>query len=99
MVYTAEETRNIFAAQRAAAEAVRTAPTMSAVKTAPTLTAGKGSGSGSKTITINNNPTIIINGDKPDDLEEKLERNNQTLLQQVDEKLSGSEDEGRTRFE
>lgn len=99
VVYTAEETRNIFAAQRAAAEAVRTAPTMSAVKTAPTLTAGKGSGSGSKTITINNNPTIIINGDKPDDLEEKLERNNQTLLQQVDEKLSGSEDEGRTRFE
>ena len=97
VVYTAEETRNIFAAQRAAAEAVRTAPTMSAVKTAPTLTAGKGSGSGS--ITINNNPTIIINGDKPDDLEEKLERNNQTLLQQVDEKLSGSEDEGRTRFE
>lgn len=99
VVYTAEETRNIFAAQRAAAEAVRTAPTMAAAKTAPTLTAGKGSGSGSKNITINNSPTIIINGDKPDDLEEKLERNNQTLLQQVDEKLSSSEDEGRTRFE
>lgn len=99
VVYTAEETRNIFAAQRAAAEAVRTAPTMTAARTAPTMATGKGSGSGSKTITINNNPTIIINGDKPDDLEEKLERNNQTLLQQVDEKLSSSEDEGRTRFE
>lgn len=99
VVYTAEETKNIFAAQRAAAEAARTAPTVEAAKIAPTVTAGSGSGSGSKTITINNNPTIIVNGDKPDDLEEKLERNNQNLLQQVDEKLSSNEDEGRTRFE
>lgn len=101
VVYTAEETRNIFAAQRAAAEAVRTAPTMTAAKVAPTMTAGSGSGSGggSKTITINNSPTIIVNGEKPDDLEEKLERNNQNLLQQVDEKLNSNEDEGRTRFE
>lgn len=100
VVYTAEETRNIFAAQRAAAEAARTAPAVAAAETAPTVAAGSsGSGSGSKIITINNNPTIIVNGDKPDDFEEKMERNNQNLLQQVDEKLSSNEDEGRTRFE
>lgn len=100
VVYTAEETKNIFAAQRAAAEAARTAPTVTAARTAPTVAAAAGGhGSGNKTITINNNPTIIVNGDKPDDLEEKLERNNQNLLQQVDEKLSNNEDEGRTRFE
>lgn len=101
VVYTAEETKNIFAAQRAAAEAARTAPTVAAARTAPTVAtaAAGGHGSGNKTITINNNPTIIVNGDKPDDLEEKLERNNQNLLQQVDEKLSNNEDEGRTRFE
>ena len=101
VVYTAEETKNIFAAQRAAAEAARTAPTVAAARTAPTVAtaAAGGHGSGNKTITINNNPTIIVNGDKPDDLEEKLERNNQNLLQQVDEKLSNNDDEGRTRFE
>lgn len=101
VVYTAEETRNIFAAQRAAAEATKTAPTVADAKTAPTVAAGSGSrnGGGGKTITVNNNPTIIVNGNRPDDLEEKLERNNQNLLQQIDEKLSSDEDERRTRFE
>lgn len=98
VVYTAEETKNIFAAQRAAAEAAATAPTVSN-NTAPVVAAGAGKGTSNKTITVNNNPTIIVNGNQPDDLEEKLEKNNQSLLQQVDEKLKDDGDERRTRFE
>ena len=97
VVYTASETRNIFASQKAAAEAVRTAPAMAAANTAPIMAMGSGNSGGSHTITINNSPTIIVKGNQPDNLEETLERNNQSLLQQIDEKLSG-EDEGRTRF-
>ena len=67
--------------------------------TAPVVAAGAGKGTSNKTITVNNNPTIIVNGNQPDDLEEKLEKNNHSLLQQVDEKLKDDGDERRTRFE
>lgn len=99
VVYTAEETKNIFAAQKAARAAARTAAPATVSNTAPVVAAGAGTTNNNKSIVINNNPTIIINGNQPDDLEEKLERNNQSLLLQVDEKLKDDEDERRTRFE
>ena len=61
---------------------------------------GRGAGNGGNEtggIVINNNPTIIINGDKPEDLEEKMEKNNQNLLRMVMELLENRE-ERRTLF-
>ena len=55
-------------------------------------------------IEVNNNPTIKVDGTKPDDLEDKLKKNNQELLDQiderVDERLRRKEDnERRSRYE
>ena len=109
-VFTAEETRNIFATQRVVAAAAA-APTVqptpaSTVNAAPIVAAGVGnSGSGSSAggtnnVTINNNPTIVVNGDQPDDLEEKLEENNQRLLRQVENMLDDKADkEERQKYD
>lgn len=51
-------------------------------------------------IEINNQPVIHIDGNKPDDLEEKLRKNNEELLNQVDERMRRKEeDERRGRYE
>lgn len=111
-VFTASQTKDIMAAQGAAAAAVAAAPTVqsaaglaSTVNTAPIVAAGAGSGGtssagGTNNVTINNNPTIVVNGDQPDDLEEKLEENNQRLLRQVENMLDDKADkEERQRYE
>lgn len=61
----------------------------------------KGTGSGSSTnIKINNNPVINVDGDNPEDLEEKLEENNRRLLQQVENLFDKKQDdERRSRYE
>lgn len=52
-----------------------------------------------KNITLTNNPVIQVNGDKPGDLEAKLEENNQRLLQRLENLLDGRADyERRARF-
>ena len=105
-VFTASQTRSIMAAQNtaattAAAVAPTTAPTTTAqtvnnYNTAPEVTAGAGnSGGGAKNVTINNNPTIVVNGDKPEDLDAKLEENNKRLLRDVEELLDEKEDKER----
>ncbi|MCF8018298.1 MAG: phage tail tape measure protein [Vallitaleaceae bacterium] len=51
-------------------------------------------------IEINNQPIIHVDGNKPGDLEEKLRKNNEDLLNQVDEKMrKKEEDERRSRYE
>lgn len=105
-VFTASQTRSIMAAQNtaattAAAVAPATAPTTTAqtvnnYNTAPEVTAGAGSsGDGAKNVTINNNPTIVVNGDKPEDLDAKLEENNKRLLRDIEELLDEKEDKER----
>lgn len=105
-VFTASQTRSIMAAQNtaattAAAVAPTTAPTTTAqtvnnYNTAPEVTAGAGNnGGGAKNVTINNNPTIVVNGDKPEDLDAKLEENNKRLLRDVEELLDEKEDKER----
>jgi TP901 family phage tail tape measure protein len=105
-VFTASQTRSIMAAQNtaattAAAGAPTTAPTTTAqtvnnYNTAPEVTAGAGNnGGGAKNVTINNNPTIVVNGDKPEDLDAKLEENNKRLLRDVEELLDEKEDKER----
>lgn len=51
-------------------------------------------------IEINNQPIIHVDGNKPGDLDEKLRKNNEDLLNKVDEKLRRKEeDERRSRYE
>ena len=52
-------------------------------------------GQRSTSITINNNPTIHVDGNKPGDLEEKLEENNKRLLQRVKDLLDKRDDDER----
>ena len=101
-VFTADQTRNILAAQNTAATTAatvaQTAPTAQTVNgnnTAPEVAAGAGNGGGAKNVTINNNPTIVINGDKPEDLDAKLEENNRKLLRDVEDLLDEKEDKER----
>lgn len=111
-VFTADQTRNILAAQNTAATtaaavaptAAQTATTPQTVNnynTAPEVTAGAGSGGGSaNNVTINNSPTIVINGDKPEDLDAKLEENNRKLLRDVEDLLDEKEDkEKRQKYD
>lgn len=62
---------------------------------------GRGSGGGSaNNVTINNSPTIVINGDKPEDLDAKLEENNRKLLRDVEDLLDEKEDkEKRQKYD
>ena len=93
-VFTADQTKDIMAAQGAARTAAAEAPTVgsagtqtaSTVNAAPTVAAGAGVTNNDRTnhIEIHNSPTIVVNGDQPDDLEAKLEENNQRLLKQVE---------------
>lgn len=101
-VFTADQTRNILAAQNTAATTAATvaqtapaAQTVNGNNTAPEVAAGAGNGGGAKNVTINNNPTIVINGDKPEDLEAKLEENNRKLLRDVEDLLDEKEDKER----
>ena len=101
-VFTADQTRNILAAQNTAAATAATvaqtapaAQTVNGNNTAPEVAAGAGNGGGAKNVTINNNPTIVINGDKPEDLDAKLEENNRKLLRDVEDLLDEKEDKER----
>ena len=103
-VFTAAQTKDIMAAQ-GAASAAAAAPTVggagvqtaSTVNTAPTVAAGAGVTNNDRTnhVEIHNSPTIVVNGDQPGDLEEKLEENNRRLLQQVKDLLDKRDDDER----
>lgn len=109
-VFTADQTKDIMAAQGAAKTAAAEAPTVgtagtqtaSTVNTAPTVATGAGvtNNGGTNHIEIHNAPTIVVNGDQPDDLEAKLEENNQKLLKQVENLLDDKADkEERQRYD
>lgn len=62
----------------------------------PTLQSTRG---GEQSFTIQYSPTIYVDGNKPGDLEEKLKKNNETLLQMFKEFLRQQrENEGRTSY-
>lgn len=109
-VFTADQTKDILAAQGAARTAAAEAPTLgnagqqtaSTVTAAPTVAAGAGVTNNDRTnhVEIHNSPTIVVNGDQPGDLEAKLEENNQKLLKQVENLLDDKADkEERQRYE
>lgn len=109
-VFTADQTKDIMAAQGAARAAAAEAPTVgsagtqtaSTVNAAPTVAAGAGVTNNDRTnhIEIHNSPTIVVNGDQPDDLEAKLEENNQKLLKQVENLLDDKADkEERQKYD
>ena len=105
-VFTAQQTKDIFNANNAAADTVaavqaagvtnitnNNAPENVPGVSAPELRST--TGQSSITVTINNNPTIHVDGDKPGDLEEKLEENNRRLLQEVKDLLDKRDDDER----
>ena len=111
-VYTAQQTKDIFSAQNAAAQVAQAA---GAGQTAsqvfynttnnapevkpPEVVSGAGQGGGNN-ITITNSPTIYVDSDKTGDFEEKLEENNRNLLQEVEDLLDKrNDDERRSRHE
>lgn len=110
-VFTASQTKNIMQSQNAAAQTAQELQTIPTVKetaaqtvnnyqTAPEVASGTGSAGKSNNVTINNNPTIVVNGNSPDDLEAKLEENNRKLMQDVKEMLDDEDDkERRQRYE
>lgn len=109
-VFTADQTKDIMAAQGAAKAAAAEAPevrqgagtqTASTVNTAPTVASGAGNTDNrTNHIEIHNSPTIVVNGDQPDDLEAKLEENNQKLLKQVENLLDDKADkEERQKYD
>lgn len=109
-VFTASQTKDILATQAVARAAATEAPTAgitgiqtaNTVNTAPTVATGTSvtNNGGKNNIEINNSPTIIVNGDKPDDLEAKLEENNQKLLKQVENLLDDKKDkEERQKYD
>jgi TP901 family phage tail tape measure protein len=110
-VFTASQTRDIMQSQNAAAQTAATVQAMPAVdgaqaqtvnnyQTAPEVASGTGSNGKSNNITINNNPTIVVNGDTPDDLDAKLEENNRKLLRDVKDMMEEEEDnERRQKYE
>jgi TP901 family phage tail tape measure protein len=62
---------------------------------APEVVSTAGKGAGNKNITITNSPTIIVEGNKPDDLDAKLAQNNADLLKQVENLLDKKDDDER----
>lgn len=110
-VFTASQTRDIMQSQNAATQTAATVQAMPAVdgaqaqtvnnyQTAPEVASGTGSNGKSNNITINNNPTIVVNGDTPDDLDAKLEENNRKLLRDVKDMMEEEEDmERRQKYE
>lgn len=62
--------------------------------------AAQAAGENGKSVSINNNPTIIVNGEIPGDLEKKLEENNQKILRQLENLLDDKADkEERQRYD
>ena len=105
-VYTAQQTRGILNAQNQArntaaavqAAGVTNVTNNNAPENVPGVSAPElrsGAGQRSVTVTINNHPTIHVDGNKPGDLEEKLEENNRRLLQQVKDLLDKRDDDER----
>lgn len=111
-VFKAAETASIFKnigslvsmANLASAPRLQMATPMGAVAVdVPELRAGTTNSQTIK-IEVHNSPTIKVDGDKPDDLENKLKKNNQDLLDQIDERVDErmrrkEDDERRSRYE
>ena len=98
-VYTAAQTENLFAAQRAAQKAAEVQKQTASVQSNPPAVAGSGNGT-NKNVTINITNNVEVNGNEPGDIDEKLKANNESIMQQIDEKLDADDDdERRTRYE
>lgn len=111
-VYTAQQTKDIFSAQNAAAQVAQAAgagqtsqvyynTTNNATEVKPPeVVSSAGQQGGGNSVTINSNPTIYVQGEEPGDFEEKLEENNRNLLREVEDLLDKrSDDERRSRHE
>jgi TP901 family phage tail tape measure protein len=110
-VYTADQTRAILDARNlvAARNAQASQQTINntymqtthppQVQSAPELQTAAGEGNQEITLRVENNPTIIVNGEQPQDLERQLQANNENLIRRIMEMLQAQkEDERRRRY-
>lgn len=86
-VFTAKKTREILETQRAA----RVQPE----RVAPKVAARSNTSNRTTNVNLTSNPTIVVNGDKPDDLDEKLSMHDQMLLQKVKDLLDKRDDDDK----
>lgn len=100
-VYTAAQTQQIMERSQSAAASVAGAaaqgipapvPQVQAARAPEVIAAG---GGGGYTITLHNSPTIVVDGSRPDDLDQKLEENNKKLLRDFEEAVRKKEDDER----
>ena len=75
-------------------QVITTPPETVEVASAPEVIQTPGGGGG-VTVQVTNSPTIVVNGDAPDDLDAKLEENNRRLVQEFEESLRRKEDDER----
>lgn len=103
-VFTAAETSEIFKNISAAKSISNIGDVLNAAKNAiaeriqgnaPQITQAPTTSGDQTKFEIHYNPTIYIEGDKPADLEEKLEQNNEKLLQKFKEFLEQEEEKKR----
>ena len=100
-VYTAAQTQQIMERSRSAAASVAGAAAqgipapMPQVQTARAPEVIAAGGGGGYTITLHNSPTIVVDGNRPDDLDQKLEENNRRLLREFEEAVRKKEDDER----
>lgn len=107
-VFTAAETSEIFKNISAAKSISNIGNVLNAAKNAiaeriqgdaPRITQAPSADGDHIKFEIHYNPTIYVEGDKPNDLEEKLKQNNENLLQKFKEFLEQKEkDEGRVTY-
>lgn len=105
-VYTAAQTQQIMERSRSAAASVSGAAPqgipapMPVVQTARAPEVVAAGGGGGFTITLHNSPTIVVEGERPDDLDQKLEENNQRLLRELEAEIrKRADDERRSDYE
>lgn len=89
-VFTAAQTSSIFANINRAKETHASANASLAVQTIPTH-----SGSVTQSFSIQYSPAIYIDGNKPNDLEERLRESNNTLLNMIEERFRQRADNER----
>lgn len=100
-VYTAAQTQQIMERSRSAAASVAGAAAqgipapMPQVQTARAPEVIAAGGGGGYTITLHSSPTIVVDGNRPDDLDQKLEENNRRLLREFEEAVRKKEDDER----
>lgn len=92
-----ERVKQNIATAKKAKESIETqrASQVQPERVAPKVAASSNTSNRTTSVTLTSNPTIIVNGDKPNDLDEKLSMHDQMLLQKVKDLLDKRDDDDK----